>query len=275
MTNAIDTCTAQIVDLTDKTVCIQHGLSGKQALMDSARAYVTYHGAIEEWFEHMGMPQSTGYRYKSQLLKEGSFKYLQEKPKSENAEAVKSRKRREKGSNSHTEKKTPTDDSSSPSNSLLSSDTSNNDSNAVVRNAHVQQSDGVRTEFKALPPLPSGVVSFTKECDPGSLSMGLETYSPNDAVEQDLNECRRLLARLREINRKHCSVTTPACDRFSERDWEELDQEYSLLQGIASMRWERLREQVQQETRAASRVLTYQIGSAAGYSDDEVRGFLR
>ena len=105
--------------------------------------------------------------------------------------------------------------------------------------------------------------------------MGLETYSPNDAVEQDLDECRQLLARLREITTKHCCTVTAASDRFSQQDWEELDGELRLLQSIASMRWEKLREQVQQTTRAAARHLTEQIASRAGYSDAEVRGFLR
>ena len=272
MTNAI-TSTTQIVDLTDKAVCIQHGLSGKKALMDSARAYVTYHGAIEEWFEHMGMAQSTGYRYKSQLLKEGTFKYLQAKPKSDHPKAVASRRQRE-AANSHREKMQPTDDShSSPQTSSLSPET--DDSNTVVSASYVQPSDGVRTECEALPSLPSRVVSCPEECDTGFISIGLETYSPADAVEQDLDECRRLLARLREIHKKHIDGTTPACDRFSERNWEELDQEYSLLQGIASMRWQKLRKQVQQETRATARVLANQIGSAAGYSNEEIRGFLR
>ena len=193
-------------------------IAGKKALMDSARAYVTYHGAVEEWFEHMGMPQSTGYRYKSQLLKEGPFKYLQEKPKSDNKEAIKSRKRREKGSNSHTEKTTPTDDPSSPSITTAIDD--------YVTNA--QSSDTKLSFCEVVPDAQSKMGTSYHGRSKGAVSMGTTN---NGTADEEYDEVIELIDRIKTISSRHYRPNQPGT--WTEHQWLNLTELYFTMHSIA------------------------------------------
>ena len=93
MSNAITQGSSHL-DLSDRETCLALGRSGKQALLDSARGYVTHHGPIEEWAEEMGLAASTTRRYKTTLRKEGEFPHLKPKGQCDNPDAVRMRNKR-------------------------------------------------------------------------------------------------------------------------------------------------------------------------------------
>lgn len=204
MTNDITKTAPQIVDLTDKTVCIQHGLSGKKALMDSVRAYVTYHGAIEEWFEHMGMAKSTGYRYKAQLLKEGTFKYLQEKPKSDTPDAARMRNKRANEQILTERKCSPTDDSQSSN--PITPGIDHDVTNAESSNTELSFSEVVSDAQPKMGPSYHG-------CSQGLVPM--DTTDARRAAE-DLEEIVRLLNIVGQLTARNCDIRGP---HFNEEQW--------------------------------------------------------
>ena len=213
---AATTTTTQIVELTDKAVCIQYGLSGKKALMDSARAYVTYHGAIEEWFEEMGMPQSTGYRYKSQLLKEGSFKYLQPKQKSDNPSTVRSRKHRASVANSHTEKMQQPDDSSSP---LIHPEVLNHVTD--VQPCDTSTSIGNRVRY-----VQSEMDSRSDRCDEDLVPVD----TTNDGrVAADHAKVNSLIQQIESILERHYAPLDPGT--FDGFHWTDFYEQFDSLRG--------------------------------------------
>ncbi len=280
MTNDITTTASQDVDLTDEDVCIQHGLSGKKAMMDSARAYVTYHGPIEKWIDKMGLKKSAGYNYRARLLEEGTFKYLQAKPKSDNKKAVQKRKERaqHKATNSTRWKMSPTDDSqSSPTHPLPET---SDESPFIERNSTSPEPDSTLVDVEVLQPC-SGAVSFSKEVCSTQPEMDKDCPQPSDELvsmdteafrqrDADFAECERLLKLTHAIVGRNISTREDPASQFTEHQWQDLSEQYnSLLWGI-DIRWQRLRAKLAEDRENYQRRLDQCFGKARDTSDSTV-----